>query len=54
MVRWRLPKMAAEDRKFSWTASSAEPHLDRNRIAAIEFVGAAACSRVVLQNSRDK
>ena len=47
-------EIVSKSDKFSWTAATARHYIDRNRSAAFGFVGAAASSAALLQNSRDK
>ena len=52
-ARTATPEMVSKIDKFSWTEASGEIHAYRDRLSSIGFVGAAASSAAVLQNSSD-
>ena len=52
-ARSATPEMVSKIEKFSWTEASGEIHSPRDRLSSIGFVGAAASSVPVLQNSSD-
>ena len=52
-ARPAVPEIVSKSDKFSWTETSGDHHTPRNRLSSIGFVGAAASSAALLQNSRE-